>query len=178
MKELRIGMIGYGFMGKTHSNAYVQAAHFFKSDHKPVLKALCARNAEKAKPFAENWGYESVETDWRELLKRDDIDVVDICTPNNLHKEIAIAAAKAGKMILCEKPLAMNAAEGEETSHPHHPFHESWVALHHVAEAEQDHETDHQRLEQTLYQSHRILLICRHGSRDSDLTPRTHFSSL
>lgn len=114
MKELRIGMIGYGFMGKTHSNAYVQAANFFDSEHKPVLKALCARNQEKAKPFADNWGYESVESDWRELLKRDDIDAVDICTPNNLHKEIAIEAAKAGKMILCEKPLAMNAEEGEE----------------------------------------------------------------
>ena len=61
-----------------------------------------------------NWGYESIETDWRKLLDRKDIDAVDICTPNNLHKEIAIAAAKAGKMILCEKPLAMNAAEGEE----------------------------------------------------------------
>ena len=114
MKELRIGMIGYGFMGKTHSNAYVQAANFFKSEHRPILKALCARNLEKAKPFADNWGYESVESDWRELLKRDDIDAVDICTPNNLHKEISIEAAKAGKMILCEKPLAMNAAEGEE----------------------------------------------------------------
>jgi predicted dehydrogenase len=114
MKELRIGMIGYGFMGKTHSNAYVQAANFFKSNHRPVLKALCARNIEKAKPFADNWGYESVETDWRKLIARNDIDAVDICTPNNLHKEIAIAAAKAGKMILCEKPLAMNAAEGEE----------------------------------------------------------------
>ncbi len=114
MKELRIGMIGYGFMGKTHSNAYVQAANFFESEHKPVLKALCARNLDKAKPFAENWGYESVESDWRELLKRDDIDAVDICTPNNLHKTIAIEAAKAGKMILCEKPLAMNAEEGEE----------------------------------------------------------------
>ena len=114
MKELRIGMIGYGFMGKTHSNAYLQAARFFDSEHKPVLKALCARNQEKAKPFADNWGYESVESDWRELLKRDDIDAVDICTPNNLHKEIAIEAAKAGKMILCEKPLAMDAAEGEE----------------------------------------------------------------
>jgi predicted dehydrogenase len=114
MKELRIGMIGYGFMGKTHSNAYVQAANFFKSNHRPVLKALCARNIEKAKPFADNWGYESVETDWRKLIARDDIDAVDICTPNNLHKEIAIAAAKAGKMILCEKPLAMNAEEGEE----------------------------------------------------------------
>lgn len=114
MKELRIGMIGYGFMGKAHSNAYAQANHFFKSEHKPVLKALCARNAEKAKTFAETWGYESIETDWRKLIARDDIDAVDICTPNNIHKEIAIAAAKAGKMILCEKPLAMNVAEGEE----------------------------------------------------------------
>ncbi len=114
MKELRIGMIGYGFMGKAHSNAYAQANHFFKCETKPVLKALCARNAEKAKSFAETWGYESIETDWRKLIARDDIDAVDICTPNNIHKEIAIAAAKAGKMILCEKPLAMNVAEGEE----------------------------------------------------------------
>ena len=114
MKELRIGMIGYGFMGKAHSNAYAQANHFFPCEYKPVLKALCARNAEKAKSFAANWGYESIETDWRKLLERSDIDAVDICTPNNIHKEIAIAAAKAGKMILCEKPLAMNTAEGEE----------------------------------------------------------------
>lgn len=114
MKELRIGMIGYGFMGKAHSNAYAQACHFFPSEYKPVLKALCARNAEKAAKFAATWGYESIETDWRKLLARDDIDAVDICTPNNIHKEIAIEAAKAGKMILCEKPLAMNAEEGEE----------------------------------------------------------------
>ncbi len=114
MKELRIGMIGYGFMGKAHSNAYAQANHFFPCEYKPVLKALCARNADKAKSFADNWGYESIETDWRKLLERSDIDAVDICTPNNIHKEIAIAAAKAGKMILCEKPLAMNVAEGEE----------------------------------------------------------------
>lgn len=114
MKELRIGMIGYGFMGKAHSNAYAQAPHFFKSEYRPVLKALCARSAERAKDFAANWGYESIETEWRKLIQRNDIDAVDICTPNNLHKEIAIEAAKAGKMILCEKPLAMNAAEGEE----------------------------------------------------------------
>ena len=114
MKELRIGMIGYGFMGKAHSNAYAQANHFFPCEIKPVMKALCARNAEKAQSFATNWGYESIETDWRKLLERKDIDAVDICTPNNIHKDIAIAAAKAGKMILCEKPLAMNAAEGEE----------------------------------------------------------------
>ena len=68
----------------------------------------------EAKAFADTWGYESVETDWRKLVERDDIDAVDICTPNNLHREIAIAAAEAGKMILCEKPLALNAAEGEE----------------------------------------------------------------
>ncbi len=114
MKELRIGMIGYGFMGKTHSTAYLQAAKFFQSQHRPVLQAICARNAEKVKSFADNWGYHSIETDWRKLIERNDIDAVDICTPNNLHKEIAIAAAKAGKMILCEKPLSMNAAEGEE----------------------------------------------------------------
>lgn len=114
MKTLNIGMIGYGFMGKAHTNAYCQAPRFFQNEYRPVLKALCARNAEKAQVFADNWGYESVETDWRELLKREDIDAVDICVPNNLHKEIAIEAAKAGKMILCEKPLAMNVAEGEE----------------------------------------------------------------
>jgi predicted dehydrogenase len=87
---------------------------FFKPPFKPVLKAICDSNAEKAEAFADAWGYESVETDWRKLLDRKDIDIVDICTPNNTHKEIAIAAARASKMILCEKPLAMNTAEGEE----------------------------------------------------------------
>ena len=113
-KPLNIGMIGYGFMGRTHSNAYSQVNHFFDTEHRPVLKAVCARDEAKAKAFANQWGYESVETDWRKLVERKDIDAVDICTPNNLHKEIAIAAAKAGKAILCEKPLAMNTAEGEE----------------------------------------------------------------
>ena len=79
-----------------------------------MLKAACGRDAAKTKEFAEQWGYESVETDWKKLIARKDIDAIDICTPNNTHKEIALAAAKAGKMILCEKPLAMNAAEGEE----------------------------------------------------------------
>ena len=113
-KPLNIGMIGYGFMGRAHSNAYRKVNNFFDLEYQPVLKAVCARDEEKAKAFADKWGYESIETDWRKLLERKDIDAVDICTPNNLHKEIAIAAAKAGKMILCEKPLAMNAAEGEE----------------------------------------------------------------
>ena len=113
-KQLRVGMIGYGFMGRAHSNAYKQVGQFFPSEHQVVLKAACARNADQIKAFADQWGYESVETDWKKLIARPDIDAVDICTPNNLHKEIAIAAAAAGKMILCEKPLAMNVAEGRE----------------------------------------------------------------
>ena len=113
-KPLNIGMIGYGIMGRTHSNAYAKVNHFFDLEYQPVLKAICARNGERAQAFADQWGYESVETDWRKLIERDDIDAVDICTPNNLHHEIAIAAAKAGKMILCEKPLAMDVEQGEE----------------------------------------------------------------
>ncbi len=113
-KPLNIGLVGYGFMGRTHTNAYVTANNFFDLEYRPVLKAVCARNKEKAQAFADNWGYESVETDWRELIKRDDIDAIDICTPNNLHKEIAIAAAEAGKMILCEKPIAIDTQEGIE----------------------------------------------------------------
>jgi predicted dehydrogenase len=111
-KPLNVGIIGYGFMGKAHSNAYAKVNHFFDLQYRPVLKAVCARSADKAKAFAEKWGYESVETDWRKLIERRDIDLIDICTPNNTHAEIAIAAAKAGKMILCEKPLAMNGPEG------------------------------------------------------------------
>ena len=76
---------------------------------------MCIRDSqESVQAFADNWGYETIETDWRALLERDDIDAVDICVPNNLHREIALAAADAGKMILCEKPLAMDTAEGEE----------------------------------------------------------------
>jgi predicted dehydrogenase len=111
-KPLNIGMIGYGFMGRAHSNAYCRVNHFFDLEYRPVLKAVCARSADKAKAFADKWGYESVETDWHKLLERKDIEAIDICTPNNTHAEIALAAAKAGKMILCEKPLAMNGPEG------------------------------------------------------------------
>ena len=111
---LNIGMIGYGFMGRAHSNAYRKVGNFFDTRYQPVLKAACARSQDRIQAFADNWGYESIETDWRALLQRDDIDAVDICVPNNLHREIALAAAEAGKIILCEKPLAMNAAEGEK----------------------------------------------------------------
>src|ERR1043165_8088072 len=110
-KNFNIGMIGYGFMGRAHSNAYRKVNNFFDLQHQVVLKAACARDAGKVKPFADRWGYESIETDWRKLLERKDIDAVDICTPNNTHCEIALAAAAAGKMILCEKPLAMNGPE-------------------------------------------------------------------
>src|SRR5262245_39603200 len=114
MRKLNVGIVGYGFMGRAHSNAYRKVNNFFDLKHQPVLKAACARSADNAKAFADKWGYESVETDWRKLIARDDIDLIDICTPNNTHAEIAIAAAKAGKMILCEKPLALNAKEAEK----------------------------------------------------------------
>jgi predicted dehydrogenase len=113
-KPLNIGMIGYGFMGRAHSNGYKRVCDFFDLAYRPVLKAACARDADKVKAFADNWGYESVETDWRKLIDRKDIDAIDICTPNNTHAEIALAAAAAGKMILCEKPLAMNGPEAKK----------------------------------------------------------------
>ena len=112
-KPLNIGLVGYGFMGRTHSNAFRQAPRFFDLPYQPVLKAVCARNEERVKKFAANWGYESTETDWRKLVERKDIDVIDIASPNDTHQEIAIAAAKAGKMVMCEKPLGRNAAEAE-----------------------------------------------------------------
>src|SRR5262245_18832665 len=111
-KPLNIGMIGYGFMGRAHSNAYRKVSNFFDLAYRPVLKAACARDAAKIKAFADKWGYESTETDWRKLSDRKDVDGIATCTPNNTHSEIAHAAAKAGKMILCEKPLAMNGPEG------------------------------------------------------------------
>ncbi len=112
MKTLNVGLIGYGFMGRAHSNAFRKVNNFFDLEYRPVLKAVCARDQAKVKAFAEKWGYESYETDWRKLIARDDIALIDIACPNDMHKEIAIAAAKAGKRILCEKPLAMDGAEG------------------------------------------------------------------
>ena len=113
-EPLNIGMIGYGFMGRCHSNAYRRVGNFFQLPRRPVLVAACGRNEEGVRAFASQWGYASVETDWRKLVARDDVDAVDICVPNNLHREIALAAAEAGKMVLCEKPLAMSGGEGQE----------------------------------------------------------------
>jgi len=113
MKTLNLGVIGCGFMGRTHSNAFRQAPQFFDLPLRPVLKIICARNREKAKAFAGKWGYESFETDWRKLVDAKDIDVIDIASPNDTHEEVAIAAARAGKMVMCEKPLGRNPAESE-----------------------------------------------------------------
>ena len=112
MKKLNIGLIGCGFMGRTHSNASRRVNNFFDLEYEPVLKAVCDLDEARAKAFATQWGYESYETDWRKLIARKDIDLVDITLPNNMHREVAVAAAKAGKMILCEKPLARNGPEG------------------------------------------------------------------
>ena len=112
-KPLRVGLVGYGFMGRTHSNAFAKVNQFFDLPYRPVLQAVCARDAGKVAAFAEQWGYGSTETDWRKLVERPDIDLIDIASPNDTHAEIAIAAAGAGKMVLSEKPLGRNAAESE-----------------------------------------------------------------
>jgi myo-inositol 2-dehydrogenase/D-chiro-inositol 1-dehydrogenase len=112
-RTLNIGLVGCGFMGRTHSNAFRQMPQFFESGFVPVLKAVCARNGTAAEAFAANWGYAGVETDWRALVARPDIDLIDIASPNDTHAEIAIAAAAAGKMVACEKPLGRNQAESE-----------------------------------------------------------------
>lgn len=110
-KKLNVGLVGYGFMGRTHSNAFGQVTKFFDVEYQPVLKAICARSRDKGEAFAAQWGYEAAETDWRRLVERKDIDLIDIASPNDTHAEIAIAAAGNGKMVLCEKPLGRNAAE-------------------------------------------------------------------
>jgi predicted dehydrogenase len=112
-KKLNIGLVGYGFMGRTHTNAFLQAPRYFDLAFEPVLKAVSARNQPRLEAFAANWGYGSVEPDWRTLVERPDIDLVDIASPNDTHAEIAIAAARAGKMVMCEKPLARTASEAE-----------------------------------------------------------------
>ncbi len=113
-KKLNVGLIGYGFMGRTHSNAYHKVKNFFDVPYDPVLQVVCGLEDKVAKAFAEQWGYKSHTTDWHKVVEDENIDVVEICVPNNLHAEIAIAAAKAGKTICCEKPLALNVPQAEE----------------------------------------------------------------
>ena len=113
MKTLNIGVIGCGFMGRTHSNAWGRVANFFDLPIRPVLKSVCARSQDRAQKFATQWGYQSFETDWRALVGSPEIDLIDIASPNDTHAEMAIAAAEAGKMVLCEKPLGRTPGESE-----------------------------------------------------------------
>ncbi|MBY0011313.1 Gfo/Idh/MocA family protein [Paenibacillus typhae] len=114
MRQLRIGMIGYKFMGKAHSNAYRSLPMFFPQALKPQMAVICGRNEEAVSAAAGQLGWSESVTDWKELVAREDIDLIDINAPSNAHKEIALAAAKAGKHIFCEKPLALNLADSRE----------------------------------------------------------------
>jgi len=114
MKQLNVGMIGYQFMGKAHSNAWLKTPLFFDAKYKPVLKAVCGRHKEPLQAFADRWGWQEVETDWRKIIERDDIDIIDIVAPTYLHHDIVIQAAQAGKHIFCEKPLALNFKQAQE----------------------------------------------------------------
>lgn len=114
MKQLRVGMIGYKFMGKAHSNAYRSLPMFFPDALKPEMVAICGRNASAVQEAASQLGWHESVTDWKELIARDDIDLIDINAPSDAHKEIALAAAKAGKHIFCEKPLALTLSDARE----------------------------------------------------------------
>jgi len=114
MKKLNVGMIGYKFMGKAHSNAWKKAPYFFDTPAEPILKVVCGRHEGPLKAFADRWGWEEIETDWKKVIDREDIDIVDIGVPTYLHHEIALAAAKAGKHIFCEKPVAVSYDQAKE----------------------------------------------------------------
>jgi predicted dehydrogenase len=114
MKTMNVGLIGHDFMGKAHSNAWKQAPLFFDLPIKPVLKVVCGRRQEPLKAFADRWGWEHTECDWKKVVRRDDIDIVDISVPTYLHRDIAIEAIQAGKHIFCEKPMALNADQARE----------------------------------------------------------------
>lgn len=114
MKTVNVAIIGTRFMGKAHSSAWLRAPQFFDMPARPVLKVACGLRPEPLKEFAEKWGWEETETDWRKVVERDDIDIVDIAVPQNLHYEIALAAAKAGKHIFLEKPMALTVDQARE----------------------------------------------------------------
>jgi predicted dehydrogenase len=109
--KLSVGMIGYKFMGRAHSNAWLKAAKYFDLKAQPVMRTVCGRSKDGALALATRYGWEKVETDWKAVVEDPLIDIVDINTPNDSHAEIAIAAARAGKAVICEKPLAMNVAQ-------------------------------------------------------------------
>ena len=115
-KTLNIAMIGCGFMGKMHSNAYSKVNSIFDLDYTACMRVVCDSrdNGKVAKDFAGRWHWQETETDWRRLVDRKDIDLIDICVPNSLHREIAVASLAAGKMVCTEKPLALNAEQGAQ----------------------------------------------------------------
>ena len=113
-KTLNVGMVGYKFMGRAHSNAWLKAAKFFDLKARPVMKMICGRDRTGVADAAHRWGWDQFTTDWHHLVNDPTIDIVDITTPNDTHAEIAIAAARAGKAILCEKPLALDVAEARQ----------------------------------------------------------------
>ncbi|HEV2177943.1 MAG TPA: Gfo/Idh/MocA family oxidoreductase [Terriglobia bacterium] len=114
MPEINVALVGYKFMGKAHSNAYRQVSRFFPGKLTPRMKVIVGRNREAAEAAARQFGWEEVETDWRKVVERKDVDVVDVSTPGYLHREMAIAAARAGKHVICEKPLANTLADAKE----------------------------------------------------------------
>lgn len=113
-KKISVGLVGYKFMGKAHSQAYRNVNYYFNSTVEYELASICGRNERNVQKAAETFGWHSYETDWRQLIQREDIDLIDIGTPSNSHKEIAIAAAQAGKHVLCEKPLALTLKDAKE----------------------------------------------------------------
>ncbi len=112
-RKLNVALIGYSFMGKAHSNAYRQVARYFDLDFEPVMKVICGRTESKVQAMRDKYGWEEYATDYRDVINRPDIDLVDVTVANNQHAAIATAAAEAGKHVLCEKPLAMNVAEAK-----------------------------------------------------------------
>ena len=113
MKEMNIGIVGYKFMGKAHSSAWMKVPLFFDPPVMPVRKVVCGRHEGPLKEFAERWGWEDTETDWKKMVHRDDVDIVDVSVPQYLHYDVAMEAVKAGKHVFCEKPLALESKTGE-----------------------------------------------------------------
>lgn len=114
MKKVNVGIVGTKFMGKAHSNAWTSVSQFFNPGLMPVLKLACGQDKAGTKEFGDRWGWEETTTNWKEVVEREDIDIVDVCTPTYLHKDIVVAAAAQGKQIFCEKPIALNFAEAKE----------------------------------------------------------------
>src|SRR6266550_1669462 len=112
-RQLNIAMVGSGFIARAHSNAFHQVGHFFEVPFSLCTKVVCARDQQKLQAFAQQWDWQETALEWQSVVTRKDIDVVDIAVPNALHAPIALAAAKAGKMIFCEKPLALSLSEAQ-----------------------------------------------------------------